>query len=626
MVLYSSLCRGGSPALGCGRLFRPLPIMDRETDNRPLLIFDGDCGFCRAWVEYWKSLTGERVLYAPFQEVGEKFPGVSREEFASAVKLIRPDGEVRTGAYAVFTVLAFLPDKRWPLWLYDHLPGAGIVCEAVYGVIARHRSFAFHMTRLLWGTPARPETYNVTSWLFLRLLGAIYLVAFASFSVQAAGLIGSHGILPAAEFLRGAHEYLGASAYWNVPTLLWLNSSDVFLRVICTAGICLSILLLFGANARAIRFGLFVVYLSLDKAGQVFMTYQWDALLLEAGFLAVFLGSEVVIVRLLRWLLCRLVFLSGAVKLLSGDLAWRSFTALPVHYQTQPLPTPLAWYFYQFPQWFQRVSVGFVFFVELVIPLLVLAPRRIRFFAVYAITLLQILILLTGNYAFFNLLTIALCLFAFDDAALGGVLPKRVLERLTSLCQAKQGTVLWRAVCTAVASLVLFTSGFEMVGEFSRHHWAPADAFIRAIAPFEIVNTYGLFAVMTTSRSEIVIEGSMDGVTWLPYEFKYKAGDLKRRPPWVAPHQPRLDWQMWFAALGTYETDPWILRFLERLLAGSPQVLGLLGRNPFPDTPPHYIRAQVYDYRFTTPEEHKATGEWWHREWKVSYVPEVSLR
>jgi hypothetical protein len=177
-----------------------------------------------------------------------------------------------------------------------------------------------------------------------------------------------------------------------------------------------------------------------------------------------------------------------------------------------------------------------------------------------------------------------------------------------------------------VASLVLFTSGFEMVGEFSRHHWAPADAFIRAIAPFEIVNTYGLFAVMTTSRSEIVIEGSMDGVTWLPYEFKYKAGDLKRRPPWVAPHQPRLDWQMWFAALGTYETDPWILRFLERLLAGSPQVLGLLGRNPFPDTPPHYIRAQVYHYRFTTPEEHKATGEWWHREWKVSYVPEVSLR
>lgn len=227
----------------------------------------------------------------------------------------------------------------------------------------------------------RPETYYVTSWLFLRLLGAIYLVAFASFGAQAAGLIGSHGILPVTDFLRGMHEYLGVSAYWNVPTLLWLNSGDVFLRVIWIAGVCLSLLLLLGANARVVRLGLFTLYLSLDTAGQVFMTYQWDALLLEAGFLAVFLGSEVVIVRLFRWLLYRLIFLSGAVKLLSGDPTWRHFTALPVHYQTQPLPTPLVWYFYQLPQWFQRVSVGFLFFVELVVPLLVLAPRQIRFFA-----------------------------------------------------------------------------------------------------------------------------------------------------------------------------------------------------------------------------------------------------
>ncbi|HEV2732875.1 MAG TPA: lipase maturation factor family protein [Terriglobales bacterium] len=600
--------------------------MDREADDRPLLIFDGDCGFCRAWVEYWKSLTGERVHYAPFQEVGEKFPQVSHEEFASAVKLILPDGEVRSGAYAAFTALATRPDKRWLLWLYERLPGTGTVCEAVYGVIARHRSFAFQVTRLLWGIPVRPETYHVTSWLFLRLLGAIYLMAFASFGVQAAGLIGSHGILPVTDFLRGAHEYLGASAYWNVPTLLWLNSGDIFLRVIWIAGVCLSLLLLLGANARVVRLGLFALYLSLDTAGQVFMTYQWDALLLEAGFLAVFLGSEVVIVRLFRWLLCRLIFLSGAVKLASGDPTWRHFTALPVHYQTQPLPTPLSWYFYHLPQWFQRVSVGFLFFGELVVPLLVLAPRRIRFFAAFAITLLQVLILLTGNYAFFNFLTIALCLFAFDDAALKSILPKRILGRLPSSPQAKQRPVVWRAVCTSVASLVLFTSGFEMAGELSGRHWAPADAVIRTIAPFGIVNTYGLFAVMTTSRPEIIIEGSNDGATWLPYEFKYKPGELARRPFWVEPHQPRLDWQMWFAALGNYQSDPWILHFLERLLEGSPQVLGLLGRNPFPNAPPRYIRAQVYDYRFTTPEERKATGEWWHREWKGTYVPEGSLR
>jgi hypothetical protein len=333
------------------------------------------------------------------------------------------------------------------------------------------------------------------------------------------------------------------------------------------------------------------------------------------------------IVRLFRWLLCRLMFLSGAVKLLSGDATWRNFTALPIHYQTQPLPTPLAWYFYQLPGWFQRVSVGFLFFVELAVPLLVLAPRRIRFLAAFAITIFQVLILLTGNYAFFNILTIALCLFAFDDAALGSVLSQKIMGRLSSVSlKAERRPIIWKAVSTPVVLLVLFTSGFEMAGELSGRHWAPADLVIRTIAPFEIVNTYGLFAVMTTSRPEVIVEGSNDGVTWLSYEFKYKPGELTRRPPWVEPHQPRLDWQMWFAALGNYQTNPWILHLLARLLEGSPQVVGLLGRNPFPDAPPRYIRAQVYDYRFTTPEERKATGEWWHREWKGTYVPEVSLR
>ena len=599
--------------------------MDQATDKRPLLIFDGDCGFCRAWVEYWKSLTGERVQYAPFQEVSQQFPQVSREQFATAVKFILPDDEVRSGARAAFTALAYVPGKRWMLWLYERLPGAGVLCEAVYGFIARHRTLGYWVTRLLWGVPVRSETYRVTSWLFLRLLGAIYLVAFASFGTQAAGLIGSHGILPEADFLRGVHAYLGAAAYWNVPTLLWLNRGDVYLRAVWILGVCLSLFLLCGANGRPLRFALFVLYLSLDTAGQVFMSYQWDALLLEAGFLAVFLGSEVVIVGLFRWLLCRLMFLSGAVKLASGDPSWRNFTALPVHYQTQPLPTPLAWYFFQLPGWFQRMSVGFVFLVELLVPLLVLAPRRIRMFAAFAITLLQVLILITGNYAFFNFLTIGLCLFAFDDAALAGVMPKKIVAWVSSRPLTIRRSSVWRVVCITLAALVLFTSGFEMVGELAGRHWGLADKVIRVISPFEIVNTYGLFAVMTTTRPEIIIEGSNDGETWLAYEFKYKPGDLPRRPPLVEPRQPRLDWQMWFAALGNYRTDPWILQFLERALEGSPEVLGLLARNPFPDAPPRYMRAQVYDYRFTTPEERKTTGDWWHREWKGTYVPKVSL-
>jgi lipase maturation factor 1 len=599
--------------------------MNGDQLDRPLLVFDGDCGFCRAWVDYWKCLTGDRLNYAPFQEVADQYPQVSREEFASAVKLILPGGEVRSGAHAVFTALATAPGKRSPLWAYDRVPGVPTLCETSYRVIASHRSFAFCLTKLLWGVPLKMETYHLTSWLFLRLLGAIYLIAFASFGIQAAGLVGSHGILPAGEFLSGAREYLGTAAYWDLPTLLWLNSGDAFLRAVWITGVGLSLLQLLGVSARGVSAALFVLYLSLNKAGQVFMSYQWDALLLEAGFLAAFLGAEITIVKLFRWLLCRLMFLSGAVKLLSGDTAWRNFTALPVHYETQPLPTPLAWYFYQLPNWFQRMSVGFVFFVELVVPLLVLAPRRIRMFAGGAIALLQLLIFLTGNYAFFNLLTISLCLFVLDDTALSRVCPKQLAFRLISRATARGRPVWWRSVGGVMAVFVLFVSGFEMVSELSGRHWAPADTVIRAAGPFEIVNTYGLFAVMTTTRPEIIVEGSNDGATWLPYNFRYKPGELTRAPTWVQPHQPRLDWQMWFAALGDYRTDPWVLNFLGRLLEGQPEVLALLGNNPFPASPPRYVRAQVYDYRFTTPAERRATGDWWKRELRGNYIPTVTL-
>jgi predicted DCC family thiol-disulfide oxidoreductase YuxK len=600
--------------------------MNGDQLHRPLLVFDGDCRFCRAWVEYWKGMTGDRVDYAPFQELGERYPHVSGEEFAAAVKLILPEGEVRTGAYAVFTALAAIENKRWMLWLYDRVPGIGPLCDGAYRIIANHRLVAYWVAKLLWGIPFRPETYHLASWLFLRLLGAIYLMAFASFGVQADGLVGSHGILPASEFLATVHESLGAASYWNVPTLLWLNSSDVGLRAVWIIGIGLSLSLMLGLNARVVRLGLFVLYLSLDTAGQVFMNYQWDALLLEAGFLAVFLGSEAIIVRLFRWLLCRLIFLSGVVKLLSQDPTWRHLTALPIHYQTQPLPTPLAWYFYHLPGWFQRMSVIFVFFVELLAPWFVLAPRRLRWFAGVVIVLLQLLIFLTGNYAFFNLLTISLCLFVLDDLALRRVLPRRLRSRLTKPVPISGKPVWWRAVCGIVATLVLFVSGFEMVGELSGRRWAPAETVIRTVSPFEIVNTYGLFAVMTTTRPEIIIEGSNDSVTWAPYEFKYQPEDLARTPRWVQPHQPRLDWQMWFAALGDYRTDPWVMHFLARLLEGQPEVLGLLGHNPFPGAPPHYVRALVYDYRFTTPAERKATGRWWRRELQRSYVPAVSLQ
>ena len=600
--------------------------MDENLLDRPLLVFDGDCSFCKAWIHYWKGLTGDRLLYEPYQEAGSRFPDIRKEQFASAVQLILPNGEVRSGAHAVFSALESVPGNGWMLRLYDHVPGVEAVTEAGYRVVARNRSLGYSLTKLLWGIPVEPPANRLSSWLFLRLLGAIYLIAFASFGVQAAGLIGSGGILPVAQFLPAVRQYLGASAYWSAPTVLWFGSSDAFLKAVWLAGVCLSLAVFLGLNWRWLRVALFVLYLSLVTAGQVFMGYQWDTLLLEAGFLALFLGSSPLLIWLFRWLLFRLMFLSGAVKLLSGDFSWRNFTALPVHYQTQPLPTPLAWYFYQLPGWFQHFSVGFVFFVELIVPFLIFAPRRVRCLAAGCITFLQLMILLTGNYAFFNVLTIALCIFLLDDELLSRVLPGAIAARISNRDIHLRWPLFHQAVCRAVATLVIFVSGYQLLGTFARANWGPAELAVRAVAPFQIVNSYGLFAVMTTSRPEIIVEGSNDSKTWLAYEFEYKPGDLSRRPAWVAPHQPRLDWQMWFAALGDYRSDPWTVQLMVKLLQGSPDVLRLFAKNPFPGSRPRYVRAIVYDYSFTTAAEKRATGDWWRREMKGEYLPALSLK
>jgi lipase maturation factor 1 len=600
--------------------------MVQQVPERPVLIFDGDCSFCRAWLDYWKRISNDAILFAPYQEIGDRFPHIPRQEFARAVQVVMPNGDRFEGAHAVFKLLAVVRGKSVLLWFYKRVPGFAPVAEAVYRLIARHRSFACEVTKYLWGLPLEPETFRYASWVFLRLLGLIYLIAFLSFGVQASGLIGSQGISPVADFLRDAREYFGMAPVWKVPTLLWLNTSDAMIHAIWLAGVVFSALLFVGVQWRFVRMALFLLYLSLVTAGQEFMTYQWDALLLEAGFLTIFLSSSTLIVKLFRWLLFRLIFLSGAVKLLSHDPAWHNFTALPVHYETQPIPTPMAWYIYQFPPMFHRVSVGFVFFVELLIPFLILAPRRLRVSAAFAIALLQALIALSGNYAFFNLLTVTLCLFLFDDAFFRRHLRGRLLNRIPQSVSESSKHPLVRRSCFVLYAMILFVSGSELVSTFSNIHWSPTDKVIKALAPFEIVNTYGLFAVMTTTRAEIIFEGSNDGTTWLAYEFKYKPGDPVRCPPWVAPHQPRLDWQMWFAALGDYRNNPWILHLMARILEGSPEVLKFMRNNPFPNAAPRYVRATLYHYHFTTANERKSSGRWWRREVKGEYVPAVSIR
>jgi len=568
------------------------------------------------------------VDYAPSQEVAGRFPEIPKERFARAFQLILPDREVLGGAEAV-AALAGQEAGHGPwLALYRRVPGAAPLAELAYRLIASHRPAAMAVTRLLWGRSVLKPTYSAATALFLRLLGLCYLAAFLSLWVQVDGLIGANGVLPIAPLLDWVRAHAGGDRYWLLPTLSWISSSDAALHLQCAAGTGAALLLLAGLAPAWSAAAAWLLYLSLSVAGQTFLEFQWDFLLTETGLLAIFLAppsrwrlrSGLSTPRLARfllvWLLFRLMLSSGAVKLGSGDAAWRSLTALRVHYETQPLPPWTAWFAHQLPAAFQTLSCVFLFFVELVVPFLFFAPRRLRLFACGLTILLQILIAATGNYAFFNVLTISLAVLLLDDAAF----PKRWRDAASSGA-GRGGWPRWILVPAAAillaASAVPFLASVGLRGAIP----GPLAAVYRAVEPLRSANGYGLFAVMTMQRPEIVLEGSEDGASWKPYEFRWKPGDPRRRPRFVAPHQPRLDWQMWFAALGDYRANPWLVSTMARLREGSPQVLSLLAVNPFPAQPPRFVRAVLYDYRFTSAEERRRTGAWWQRELRGLYAP-----
>ncbi|HEX4802239.1 MAG TPA: lipase maturation factor family protein, partial [Myxococcaceae bacterium] len=444
--------------------------------------------------------------------------------------------------------------------------------------------------------------------LFLRGLGATFFIAFASLWVQLEGLIGSRGISPVAEFLPWAYEQLGWRAYARIPTLCWISASDGFLGGLCAAGVAFSLLVVGSVAQRWSLLVLWALYLSLVTIGDVFLQYQWDSLLLETAFFSIFLASprkwpsravrsSPVALWLLRWLLFRLMFLSGAVKLASGDSAWRNLSALRFHYWTQPLPTWTSYYANLLPDAVQVASAVVMFAIELGVPFLIFGPRVARLFAAAAIAFLQLVIAATGNYGFFNLLALLLCLLLIDDVAALKILPRSFSAKLEAQSSARAGR---RAMQIA---FVIAAAFFVLVSIAETRFWRPPAPFSDVLAvlqPFRSINSYGLFAVMTTRRPEILVQGSDDGRSWHDYQFKWKPGDLKAAPRFVAPHQPRLDWQMWFAALGTCARNPWFIRFQERLLQGSPPVARLLAADPFPRSPPRYIRSLMYDYRFAS--------------------------
>lgn len=590
----------------------------------PVLLYDGDCGICREWVNYWLGLTGEGVVYRPYQSALQDYPQLTAGDCRHAIQFIDDAGHRYSGAAASFKLLSLVPGRGAAWWLYRYLPGFALLAESSYAFFARHRGLLRSGTHILYGPWPAPARYERVAGWFLRGLGLVYLCAFISASIQIEGLIGSNGLLPVGDFLDRLQGYYGIYAAYHAPTLFWLGHGDMLLQATCALGAASGLLILYQRFIGPALAVAFICYLSLVHPGQDFFRFQWDLLLLETGFLALFIRTWPNLTRwLYRWLLARFLFMAGIAKLTSEDAAWHGLSALGHHFETQPLPTALAWYAHQLPDTLLMIATGFTLLLEIMLVILVFSPRRARMLLAWLIIAFQLAIALTGNYNFFNLLTLLLTLWLFDDAALARAGQRPQIRRAP---WHRPQHLSGRLLAPVLAGLIVLP-GLDHLGRVVFQTTVPAaHAIEQAISPFLIVNRYGLFANMTTQRPEIIIEGSVDGEHWRAYTFPYKPGPLERPPRWNAPHQPRLDWQMWFAALGRPERHSWFETLLIRLLENDPGITGLLASNPFPDTGPHLIRARLYHYRFTDFETRRSSGHWWQRELRGDYYPASTLQ
>jgi lipase maturation factor 1 len=602
------------------------------------LIYDGDCGFCRRWISRWTRSTGDEVRYRPFQRRGTLWRyGVTRRAARSAVQLIEADGRRYSGAVAVFRTL--LRSRSPWVRLASRLGltrAVRPIADLVYRYVAAHRRPFSRAERLvarvlgpgvprgrLWVLLSRPG-------LALRGLGIVYVIAFISLKRQVLGLYGARGILPIESHLRDIDRAVsngrGAEPdsrrldqrriWWRrfrlVPSLLWLDATDSGLKRLCRVGQLAGSAMALGLGGRLAAATAWAAYLSFVSVGRDFLRFQWDVLLLEAGLQAVLGRPRRLLTRMLA---VRLQFESGLAKLASGDTTWRDLSACCYHQETQPLPTPFGWYAHHLPRRVQKAATASTLLVECVVPFLALGPRRLRQPAFAILTAFQGLIALTGNYAFFNWLTALLNLGLVEGPASAnlGRGHHRALDSATAIVDAGMAAPIF---VLGVADLIS-----RVRPEWRRPEWL--ERLSAAAAPFHAVSSYGLFSSMTTARPEIVIEGSDDGQDWREYGFRYKPGDVTQCPRWIAPHQPRLDWQMWFAALGY--PPGWFPRLLQRLLEGSPEVLALVGHNPFPARPPRFVRALLYHYEMTDLRTHQQTGDWWARTRLGVYFPASTL-
>ena len=472
------------------------------------------------------------------------------------------------------------------------------------------------------GIALSTDGYWFARFVFERGLGLVYLIAFLVALNQFRPLLGERGLLPVPAFVKGV-------SFREAPSLFHFFPNDTAFAAFAWIGIVLSSIVLSGLSERygtpvsmIIWAALWAIYLSFVNVGQIFYAFGWESILLEAGFFAMFLGgratsTSLIALWLVRWLEFRVMFGAGLIKL-RGDPCWRKFTCLDYHYETQPMPNPLSWYFHWAPRWTHVAGVGFNHFCELIVPFGYFLPQPVASIAGILTIVFQALIMASGNLSWLNFMTIVLAVPMLDDRIFAFLAPLRpaVLH---------EPHVVHKIAILAVAAMVAVMSIDPI-----RNMISPNQVMNTEYNPYHLVGTYGAFGSVTRMRFEVIVEGTDDAAPgpstkWREYEFKGKPGDVSRIPPQIAPYHLRLDWLMWFAAMSDYYDHPWFVHLMGKLLQGDAGTLSLLKTNPFPNHAPRFVRAELYKYEFTTPDEKRATGHWWKRERAGIYFPAVSL-
>ena len=475
--------------------------------------------------------------------------------------------------------------------------------------------------------------YRLTRFVILRLLGFVYAVAFLVAANQLVPLIGEHGLTPATHFLHRVQAAAGSSTagMLTLPTLFWFGNSDHAMTLVAWTGVALSLVVLAGyANAIMLAL-LWAMYMSIVHVGQIWYGYGWETQLLETGFLSIFLcplldprpfprqAPPILVLWLFRWLGFRIMIGAGLIKL-RGDSCWRDLTCMYYHYETQPIPSPISRYLHFAPHWFHNVETAWNHFIELVVPWFSFGSRLARHIAGILLISFQILLIISGNLSFLNYVTIIPFLACLDDSFWRRLLPAAIVRRCQQVPADLELSKLRHGVAIALTALVAWLSMAPITNLVSNR-----QVMNTSFDPLDLVNSYGAFGVVGRERDEIIFEGTDDTVIgadtkWNEYEFKAKPGNPDRAPPFIAPYQPRIDWQIWFAAMASPADYPWTFHFVWKLLHNDAGTLSLLANNPFPNAPPRYIRARLYRYRFAP----LGSNSRWTREPIGEWLPALS--